>query len=412
MTKRWFRCLMLLMLLALLLPALPAQAGGDSVLDLIASSALSYKTGAAIFYRRDGHIIGDNEPQGDVALLSGIRLEKGQHVRLETAAIVQKGTAFGIIVAEHDVSSPFRTGWFCVNADLQRGDSRLLAYGAGAAARELGGDRVHLADPNIAAGQTITLALEILPDGTLLTSCNGQEYSGGSVRFEGYSGGYPGIMTYRGKVEFLSATLTYVGAAPQDGQPAASETVDLIGSSSLLYKSDEESSFETDDSGVLSARNKGIGGALFLGVPRVYSGQHAVLSATGVIREGRAFGILLHEGERLNKLSPGQVCVCADAEAGQSRLSARGTAADDAIGDGKAARADSGIAPGREVTLALEFLPDGTVHASCNGQEYTQGAIRYDAWPGGFPGLMTDQCDVDITSFTLTRMYYAAPARP
>lgn len=404
-------CLSLLVSLVSALPLAPARAAGDTVIDLIVSRALVYQTGGN-FRHQDGRIVADNQHSGDEALVSGIFMRPGQHVRLELTAVIQAGAAIGVFVAEREPITPFQTGWICLNADLNRGTSRLLAYGGGNAAVEIGDGKASLPlPPEVKPGTPFTLAMEILPDGTMHTSCNGTEYAQGNIRFAGYEGGYPGIMTCYAQAEFLSATLTLVGTPPPEkGKFAAVEGTHLIISGDLGRKRSDGAVFEALDTGRLSARNKALGTVVDYGAQRVYPGEHIFLSATAVVQEGRAFGILLQEGKGPDALGPGSINLSVDVARKSCSLSAYPSAADAAIGGVQAELKDDALAPGQTVQLELEILPDGTLLARCNGREFTQGAVRcWQGYSGGVPGIMTSGSDTEFVSVTLTRAYDAVP---
>jgi len=65
-------------------------------------------------------------------------------------------------------------------------------------------------DQHLSTGKKYVL-LGNFPDKTIRAYYNGTEFTNNHVVFNGFEGGYPGIMTFYGKVEFMSATLTYIG---------------------------------------------------------------------------------------------------------------------------------------------------------------------------------------------------------
>lgn len=217
MKNRPIACLLLLTVLCSLLLAAPALGEGDSVIDLIAAGALTERVGGAMFEIREDRIVAENRDRGDVCFLSAARLLRGQHVRLEIAAVMKAGGAFGIILNVGEPGDPFGTGWVCLNADLNDQSTRLFSFtgNGGEEIAEVGNGRAK-APFMFGVEETVRLSLEILPDGTLLTRCNGVEYSGGKIRYDGYAGCYPGVMTYASDVEFTSANLIFLNAAPPE----------------------------------------------------------------------------------------------------------------------------------------------------------------------------------------------------
>lgn len=180
-------------------------------IDLIGEFPTLSVVGAGKFSRDGSRIIANNADVGDTGLLRPVKLEPGEHVLIEVSAIIQEGTAFGIMIGETDYTNSFKTGWFCLNADIKIRASRLFGGGAGKAKPVLGNAAAKINDRHLATGVETHLAMEILPDNMIRVFYNGVEYTDDTVVFEDYDGGYPGIMTYFGKVEFLSATLTYIG---------------------------------------------------------------------------------------------------------------------------------------------------------------------------------------------------------
>lgn len=179
-----------------------------STTDLIASGDLEYRVSGGVFEIQHGErIASNNKDRGDAGFLSSLFLPKGQRARIEVKAIVKKGVAFGIILAEKNPQDPFNTGWICVNADLNSQTSRLFAY-HGPAAPVLGDGKASFLDNGMGTGKPITLAMEILEDGTFLASYNGEEYTQGKMTYPHFQGGYPGIMTFFSDVEFESVLLT------------------------------------------------------------------------------------------------------------------------------------------------------------------------------------------------------------
>lgn len=189
-----------------------ASPGIEAVtINLIEEFPDLFLLGAGKFTLENGRIYADNYEIGDTALMRKVKIEPGEHVLIEISAVIQEGAAFGIIIGESDYNDSLNTGWFCVNADIGLRASRLFGLGAGKATGEIGGAAAKVKDRHLAVGVETHLAMEILPDKMIRVYYNGVEYTDDTVVFEGYEGGYPGIMTFGAKVEFLSATLTYIG---------------------------------------------------------------------------------------------------------------------------------------------------------------------------------------------------------
>ncbi len=180
-------------------------------IDLIDEYSTLSLLGAGNFRRDGSKIFADNRGVGDTALMRPVKIEPGEHVLIEASAIVHEGTLFGIMIGEKDYTDSFNTGWFCLNADLNWRCGRLFGAGGGKAEQELAVFAATFGDQHLSTGKEIRLALEILPDKTIRAYYNGTEFTNNHVVFNGFEGGYPGIMTFHGKVEFLSATLTYIG---------------------------------------------------------------------------------------------------------------------------------------------------------------------------------------------------------
>ncbi len=180
-------------------------------IDLIDEYSTLSLLGAGNFRRDGSKIFADNKGVGDTALMRPVKIEPGEHVLIEVSAIVHEGTLFGIMIGEKDYTDSFNTGWFCLNADLNFRCGRLFGAGGGQAEQELTVFAATFGDQHLSTGKEIRLALEILPDKTIRAYYNGTEFTNNHVVFNGFEGGYPGIMTFYGKVEFMSATLTYIG---------------------------------------------------------------------------------------------------------------------------------------------------------------------------------------------------------
>ncbi len=177
-------------------------------IDLISEFPTLHLLGDGRFTRDNGRILADNANMGDTALMRTVIIEPGEHILIEVSAIIHEGAAFGVIIGEKDYTDSFKTGWFCVNADINYRGSRFF----GENVSNWGG---LFKDRDLAIGKETRLAMEILPDNTVRAYYDGVEYTDDTVVIEKYNGGYPGIMTYKGKVEFLSATLTYFGKEGQ-----------------------------------------------------------------------------------------------------------------------------------------------------------------------------------------------------
>lgn len=184
-------------------------AGKTRTIDLIQEKQLLHCVGDGIFeVTEDGRVLAPNAGMDDRALMTEIHLKPGEHVVLEVIAKVRKGEAFGVIIGEKDYTDCFDTGWICVNADYNLKYGRLFAY-RGEARKFLGDGKAVLKPEKMVYDTEISVAIEILPDFTVRAYYNGEEYTKDTLKFDDYKGGYPGIMTYRADVEFLSAKLTY-----------------------------------------------------------------------------------------------------------------------------------------------------------------------------------------------------------
>ncbi len=174
------------------------------IIDLIGEFPTLHVLGDGKFTRDNERILADNTATGDTALMRTVKIEPGEHVLIEIRAILHEGTAFGIMIGEKNYDDSFKTGWFCVNADVNQRGSRLFGT-------KISNVAALIKDRNFGVGKETCLALEILPDKTIRAYYNGKEYTDDTVVIKDFEGGFPGIMTYRGKVEFISAMLTYIG---------------------------------------------------------------------------------------------------------------------------------------------------------------------------------------------------------
>lgn len=174
------------------------------IIDLIGEFPTLHVLGDGKFTRDNERILADNLAVGDTALMRTVKIEPGEHVLIEIRAILHEGTAFGVMIGENNYDDSFKTGWFCVNADVNQRGSRLFGT-------KISNVAALIKDRNFGIGKETCLALEILPDKTIRAYYEGKEYTDDTVVIEDFDGGYPGIMTYKGRVEFTSATLTYIG---------------------------------------------------------------------------------------------------------------------------------------------------------------------------------------------------------
>lgn len=87
-------------------------------IDLISEFPTLHLLGDGRFTRDNGRILADNANMGDTALMRTVIIEPGEHILIEVSAIIHEGAAFGIIIGEKDYTDSFKTGWFCVNADI------------------------------------------------------------------------------------------------------------------------------------------------------------------------------------------------------------------------------------------------------------------------------------------------------
>jgi hypothetical protein len=183
------------------------KSGTEAVtINLIDEFPTLVLVGEGKFTLENGRILGDNRKIGDTGLIRTVKIEPGDHVLIEALAIIREGTAVGIVVVKNEYTDSFQPGgWFCVNADIDFRGSKFFGYGT----MRSGNVAAIKKDRNLGVGKIVHLAMEILPDTTVRAFYNGDEYTDDTIVDGEYEGGYPGIMTYFGEVEFISATVTY-----------------------------------------------------------------------------------------------------------------------------------------------------------------------------------------------------------
>lgn len=370
-------------------------------IDLIGSSSLMTTLGGGTFETKPGgEIVANNLKHGDSAMMSSIYLNPGEHVILKATAIILEGHAFGVMIGENNYTDSFKSGWFCVNADLDRKDSRIFGLGEGLAKKEIGGWYAVRKDRNLTTGKEVTVAMEIMPDNTIRAYYNGEEYTHDTLKFEGYTGGYPGIMTYLSNVRFLSATLTYVG------KKEPRQTIDLLATNLLIYQSDDQvdqkGKFEKNEKGHLIANNLNCAYSALMSNILIKPNEHVILEATGIIQEGRFCGVMFGEADYNEPFKTGWFCVFLNTRRKESRIFGGAGNVSRSIGDGRAMIKDKNIVPGQKFHIALEILPNGTVRAYYNGIEYTDDLIMLKDFKGAYPGIVTDLANVEFHSVTLT----------
>ncbi len=344
----------------------------------------------------DGALTGANAYLGDVAMMSDVFIDAGEHVVLEATGTVNEGGAWGIILAEVDPSAPFAS-WICVNMDLTRPSTRLFGPGVG------NPDEAELRNSDFVAGQPYTLAIEITEDNLFRVYFNGELY--GERQNDNWIGAYAGLMTWTSSSTFTSYKLTRFDSGEEYNpekiemvvvdQPIDVRTMELGETTALLkedkFKTKENGEFNWAD-GKLVAPNASLGDCAYVTDYFVDVDDHVYVEVTGNVTEGQAFGIMMPR----NLEKPFESWMCMNMEIGRpsTRLFGPGFSKEVQL-------YSDDFTNNKPLTIGVE-IDKGTFYLYSNGELY--GYIENTDWQGCYLGLMTWSGSCEFTSFKVSEV--------
>lgn len=381
-------CLVLSLVLGL---GLVISVGASETTDLFSEDYLNTPSGGSWEWV-DGKLVGSNAAIGDTAIMTDVFVEPGEHVVIEATAVIDEGSAWGIILAEVDPAAPFAS-WICLNMDLSRPSTRLFGPGVG------NPNEAELRNPDFVNGQPYTLALEINEDGEFHVYFNGEEY--GVRQNDSYIGGFVGLMTWNSATTFSDLKITYLDYG-ETYDPAKIEMViveqpydvrnitlgtetDMLNADSFKVTANGE--FNWTD-GKLVAPNASLGDCAYMTDYFVDVDDHVYIEVTGNVTEGQAFGIMMAKN---SYETPFDSWMCMNMEIGRpsTRLFGPGFAKEVQL-------YSDDFTNNKPLTIGLE-IDGGTFYLYSNGEFF--GQIENTEWAGCYIGLMTWTGSCEFTEF-------------
>ncbi len=344
----------------------------------------------------NGTLTGANAHLGDVAMMSDVFLDQGEHFVLEATGTVNEGGAWGIILAEVDPSAPFAS-WICVNMDLTRPSTRL--FGPGVADP----DEAELRNTDFVTGQPYTLAIEVTEDNLFRVYFNGELY--GERQNDNWIGAYAGLMTWTSSSTFSSYKLIRLDAG-EEYNPAKIEMVVVdqpidvrtmeLGETTVLLKEDkfktkENGEFNWTD-GKLVAPNAALGDCAYVTDYFVDVDDHVYVEVTGNVTEGQAFGIMMPRDYE----KPFDSWMCMNMEIGRPSTRLFGPGFDKEV-----QLYSDGFTNNKPLTIGVE-IDKGTFYLYSDGDLF--GSITNTDWQGCYLGVMTWTGSCEFTSFKVSQV--------
>ncbi len=407
------RIITLIITACMLLTLIPmaSHAETSQTRNLLTDSSVTWKlvdrdNKGGTYSLENGVFTAPNKNSNDVAYLTNVKIEKGQHVYIEATATIDEGMAWGILFTETPDGNPFDK-WFCLNIDTDQMNSRMFFAGSAAAHGTPYGEP-SIGFPNARDGKAHTLGVEILESGAMNMYLDGGLYCDlPNAKFEGATLGFS---TCKSSTTFSSFTVKE--GAPENvtayGVPRELEfesTTNLIDSNVLKHSTHAD--FYKIEGGKLVTNGFGGGDRAIMSDIKVEKGDHVYIEATGkVIGDRGAFGLMF---TTKSPTEPFANWFCMNVDGYRSRIFSPSSGYDVAE-PREFYYLDDTLGRNVDVTIGMEITPDGTFYLTCNGTTYCEK--KSENWNGAYIGLMTWDAEAEFSNATYSVVKGLKPATP